>query len=143
LNEQPIVVDKNFTIRYTNWEQHILQEKILDTEKNKKAEIKWMVAYKWKNVQWRVKIVTHPNEVGKVEEWDILVSQMTLPSFISAMQKASAFITDEWGITCHAAIVSRELKKSCITGTKIATQVLKDGDLVEVDVNTGIVKIIC
>jgi pyruvate,water dikinase len=57
------------------------------------------------------------------------------------MEKAAAFITDEGGITCHAAIVSRELKKPCIIGTKIATQVLKDGDLVEVDANNGVVKI--
>jgi phosphoenolpyruvate synthase/pyruvate phosphate dikinase len=50
--------------------------------------------------------------------------------------------TDEGGITCHAAIVARELNKPCIIGTKIATQVLKDGMLVEVDANEGIVKIL-
>jgi pyruvate,water dikinase len=58
------------------------------------------------------------------------------------MKKAGAIITDEGGITCHAAIVSRELKKPCIIGTKIATQVFKDGDMVEVDAENGIVKII-
>jgi pyruvate,water dikinase len=58
------------------------------------------------------------------------------------MKRASAFITDEGGITCHAAIVARELKKPCIIGTKIATQVLKDGDEVEVDAERGIVRII-
>jgi pyruvate,water dikinase len=58
------------------------------------------------------------------------------------MKKAIAFITDEGGITCHAAIIARELKKPCIIGTKIATKVLKDGDLVEVDANKGVVKII-
>ena len=51
-----------------------------------------------------------------------------------------AIITDAGGITSHAAIVSRELKTPCIIGTKIATKVLKDGDLVEVDANKGIVK---
>jgi len=51
-------------------------------------------------------------------------------------------VTDEGGITCHAAIISRELKKPCIIGTKIATKVLKDGDLVEVDADKGIVKIL-
>ena len=67
---------------------------------------------------------------------------MTFPSFVVAMKKASAFVTDEGGITCHAAIIARELKKPCIIGTKNATQVLHDGDLVEVDANKGIVKII-
>jgi pyruvate,water dikinase len=55
-------------------------------------------------------------------------------------EKASAFITDEGGITCHAAIISREMRKPCIIGTKIASKVLKDNDLVEVDANKGIVK---
>jgi pyruvate,water dikinase len=58
------------------------------------------------------------------------------------MQKAAAFVTDEGGLTCHAAIVAREMKKPCIIGTKIATKVLKDGDMVEVDANKGIVKIL-
>mgnify|MGYP001562085147 CR=1 FL=1 len=73
---------------------------------------------------------------------DILVTFMPAPSHISAMEKAAAFVTDEGGITCHAAIVAREMKKPCIIGTKIATKVLKDGDMVEVDANKGIVKII-
>lgn len=67
---------------------------------------------------------------------------MTTPDFVPIMKRASAFVTDEGGITCHAAIVSREMKKPCIIGTKIATQVLKDGDLVEVDADKGVVKIL-
>ncbi|MFA6445786.1 MAG: PEP-utilizing enzyme [Candidatus Paceibacterota bacterium] len=67
---------------------------------------------------------------------------MTRPDFLSLMNKASAFITDEGGITCHAAIVARELNKPCIIGTKIATKVLKDGDMVEVDAERGVVRII-
>ena len=56
------------------------------------------------------------------------------------MKKAAAFVTDGGGILCHAAIMARELKKPCVIGTKIATQVLKDGDLVEVDADKGIVR---
>mgnify|MGYP001564748046 CR=1 FL=1 len=56
------------------------------------------------------------------------------------MRKAAAFVTDEGGILCHAAIVARELKKPCIIGTKIATRVFKDGDMVEVDATKGIVR---
>jgi pyruvate,water dikinase len=67
---------------------------------------------------------------------------MTTPDYVSAMKLASAFVTDEGGIMCHAAIIARELKKPCIIGTKIATKVLKDGDLVEVDADRGVVTII-
>jgi pyruvate,water dikinase len=58
------------------------------------------------------------------------------------MKIAGAIITNQGGITSHAAITSREMKIPCIIGTKIATKVLKDGDLVEVDANRGVVKII-
>ncbi len=56
------------------------------------------------------------------------------------MSKAAAVITDEGGLLCHAAIVSREMKKPCIVGTKIATKVLKDNDIIEVDANLGTIK---
>ncbi|NTU99308.1 hypothetical protein HGA64_04895, partial [Candidatus Falkowbacteria bacterium] len=62
--------------------------------------------------------------------------------FAQAMKKAAAFVTDEGGVTCHAAILARELKKPCIIGTKIATSVLQDGDLVEVDADNGVVRIL-
>ena len=114
---------------------------VLNLKKSDDGIIVGQVAFKG-NVRGIVKIVTHPNDVSKVKTGEILVAQMTLPSFISAMQKASAFVTDEGGITCHAAIIAREMKKPCIIGTKNATKVLKDGDLVEVDAERGIVKII-
>ncbi len=74
-------------------------------------------------------------------EGDILVCDMTSPLYIPLMQKAAAIITDRGGILSHAAIVSRELGKPCITGTKRATRVLKDGDRVEVDADSGIIKV--
>ena len=77
-----------------------------------------------------------------VEIGDIMVSPMTTPDFVPAMEKAAAFITDEGGIMCHAAIIAREMKKPCIIGTKIATDVLRDGDVVEVDAYSGIVRVI-
>lgn len=93
-------------------------------------------------VMGRVKIITNKDMFNKFQEGDILVTSMTTPDFISIMKKAGGFVTDEGGITCHAAIVAREMQKPCIIGTKIATKVLKDGDLVEVDANKGVVKII-
>jgi pyruvate,water dikinase len=78
----------------------------------------------------------------KFNKGEIVISINTNPSLLPILREANAIITDEGGIMCHAAIVSRELKKPCIIGTKIATQVLKDGDLVEVDANEGVVRIL-
>lgn len=79
-------------------------------------------------------------EIDKMNKDDVLVAGSTGPEMILACQKAGAIVTEEGGIISHAAIVSRELKIPCIIGTKIATQVFKDGDLVEVNANKGIVK---
>lgn len=102
-------------------------------------EIKGIVAFKG-NVKGCVKVVERPDQISKVNDGDILVAPETTPDLILAMGKAAAFVTDAGGITSHAAIMSRELKKPCIVGTKIATKVLKDGDLVEVDAEKGIVR---
>ena len=81
-------------------------------------------------------------EIKKVHKGDILVANTTGPEIMIACTKAAAIVTDEGGMTSHAAIVSRELKIPCIVGTKIATKVFKDGDLVEVDATKGIVKLL-
>jgi|GEM_PF-883406 len=90
----------------------------------------------------RVKVCLLSTEISKVKNGDILVTAMTTPDFVPAMRKAAAIITDEGGITSHATIVARELNKPCIIGTKIATQVLKDGDMVDMNANQGIIKIL-
>ncbi len=81
-------------------------------------------------------------EIKKVKRGDILVAATTGPEIITACRKAGGIITDEGGITSHAAIISRELNIPCVIGTKIATQVLKDGQLVEVDADHGTIKIL-
>jgi Phosphoenolpyruvate synthase/pyruvate phosphate dikinase len=93
-------------------------------------------------VRGKVRIVLNVNSDHGFTDGEILVTGMTRPEFVPLMKKAAGIVTDEGGITCHAAIVSRELKIPCITGTKIATQILKDGDLVEVDAEKGVVKIL-
>ena len=80
------------------------------------------------------------SDLPKVQKGDILVASMTMPQYIPAMEKAAGFITDEGGITCHAAIIARELDVPCIVGTKNATKLLKDGDKVELDAIKGIIK---
>lgn len=77
-----------------------------------------------------------------IKPGEILVTGMTTPEFVPAMKKAAAIVTDEGGITCHAAIISRELGIPCIVGTKFATRLIKTGDLVEVAANHGIVRLL-
>jgi len=89
-----------------------------------------------------VKIVNKISEIDKVQEGDVLVSVATHPGLLPAMKKAVAFVTDAGGITSHAAIVAREMKKPCIIGTKIATKILKDGDIIELDTKRGNIKLI-
>jgi len=80
-----------------------------------------------------VKIVKDMSELGNVVEGDVLVTGMTNPDMVPTMKKAVAIVTDEGGLTSHAAIVSREMGIPAIVGTKEATTKLKDGDIVTVD----------
>jgi len=89
-----------------------------------------------------VRIVNVISDMKKMSEGDILVSISTQPDLVPAMKKAAAFVTDQGGVTSHAAIVAREMRKPCVIATKIATKALKDGDLVEVDADKGLVKVI-
>jgi len=86
-----------------------------------------------------VVIIRDVKDAGRVKEGDILVTQMTNPDMVPAMRKVAAIITDEGGMTCHAAIVSRELGTPAIVGTKTATQVLKTGQTVTVDGEKGFI----
>ena len=116
-------------------------ENVVEEEKIISQEIKGSIAFLG-IAKGIVKIVDSVADLPKVKDGDVLVTNMTTPNYLVAMKRAVAFVTDEGGITCHAAIVAREMKKPCIIGTKNATKVLKDGDLVEVDANNGIVKIL-
>ena len=87
-----------------------------------------------------VKLVNGPQDVGKVLKGDVLVATSTNISYVPAMQRACAIVTNDGGLLCHAAIVSRELRIPCGVGTKVATRVFKDGDRVSVDAVNGIVK---
>jgi len=93
-------------------------------------------------VKGTARIVFDPFKVKKFDKGDILITGMTRPEFLSLMKKAAAFVTDAGGLLSHAAIVARELKKPCILATENASKVIKDGDLVEVDANNGVVKIL-
>jgi len=93
-------------------------------------------------VRGEVRIINVPKDMVKMNQGDILVSVATTPDLVPAIKKAAAIITDAGGITCHAAIISRELGIPCVVGTKIATKVLHDGDLVDANATHGKVDII-
>jgi len=86
-----------------------------------------------------VKIISSTDELDKIEEGDILVTVMTTPDMVPAMKRANGIITNEGGITCHAAIVSRELGIPCVVGTGDATKVLEENKIVTLDGNKGTV----
>lgn len=91
-------------------------------------------------VRGRVCVIRSRIELDKFQDGDVIVSQMTDPSYLPIMKRASAFVTNEGGMLCHAAIVARELGKPCVVGTKYATHVFRNGELVEVDATNGIVR---
>ncbi|PIN74540.1 hypothetical protein COV18_06580 [Candidatus Woesearchaeota archaeon CG10_big_fil_rev_8_21_14_0_10_37_12] len=121
-----------------------LKEKGLQLEQleiKETSELKGMCACKG-TAQGTVRLILKKEQLKEFKQGEILVTEMTKPDFVPAMKQAAGIITDEGGITCHAAIVSRELGVPCIIGTKIATTVLKDGDTVEINADEGIVKIL-
>lgn len=106
----------------------------------KKEGLKGTVAYPGK-VKGICRVVFDYRNAD-INEGEILVTGMTDPNFVPLMRKVSAIVTDGGGLLSHAAIVARELKKPCIVGTKVATQVLHDGDEVELDADTGVVRVL-
>lgn len=86
-----------------------------------------------------VKIIRNTDELDKILAGDILVTVMTTPDMVPAMKRANGIITDEGGVTCHAAIVSRELGIPCVVGTGDATKILKENSIVTLDGNKGLV----
>tara|TARA_Y100000310_G_scaffold344364_1_gene456762 strand:- start:3085 stop:5352 length:2268 start_codon:yes stop_codon:yes gene_type:complete len=86
-----------------------------------------------------VKIINNKEELSKVQKGDILVAPMTMPDYVPAMQKAAAILTNEGGMTSHAAIVSREMMIPCIVGTEHATKVLEDNQTITIDATHGVV----
>ncbi|MBI5635932.1 phosphoenolpyruvate synthase, partial [Candidatus Micrarchaeota archaeon] len=85
------------------------------------------------------RVILDLKDLYQLKKGEILVTAMTTPDFVSAMKRAAAIVTDEGGSTCHAAIVSRELGIPCVVGTQGATGIIKTGQLITVDANTGCV----
>lgn len=131
------------TDRDCTWFTYLLSE---SNKKNKKIE-ETNVAVKLKGVsaspgyvKGKVHVVLNEDDMYKMNQGDILVTTMTVPSLMLAVEKASAIVTNEGGMLCHAAIVSREFEIPCVIATNNATILLKSGDKVIVDANNSIVE---
>ncbi|OHA17687.1 MAG: hypothetical protein A2664_03660 [Candidatus Taylorbacteria bacterium RIFCSPHIGHO2_01_FULL_46_22b] len=110
------------------------------------STFKGSVANKGK-VIGRVRVVSfvtsdYNEQVSAFQKGEILVTGMTRPQIVHLCAKAAAIVTDEGGITSHAAVVARELNVPAVIGTQIATKILQTGDLVEVDAEKGVVTIL-
>jgi len=113
--------------------------KSVDKTKKKAVLVKGSPAYSG-IVRGTVRIINSVRHVSKISVGDVLIAVTTNPALLPAMKKAAAIVTNEGGITSHAAIVSRELQIPCIVGAKNATKIFKDGQLVEVDAKHGVIK---
>jgi pyruvate,water dikinase len=88
------------------------------------------------------RVVKKLEEIVALKEGEILVCPSTNPSWAPVFTKIKAAVTDIGGVTCHAAIVAREYGLPSVTGTGVATQVIKTGDIIRVDGDTGVVTIL-
>lgn len=127
----------------TNYGQIDLDPKVWDSLiiEKESGEVQGSVASKGK-ARGRVNIIFGKEDFGAMKKGDVLVTSMTRPDFAPILPLAAAIVTNEGGVTCHAAIISREMKIPCIIGTGNATKILKTGDMVEVDADKGIVRIL-
>lgn len=148
-NEAIMADDQNFnlveanklgvkTILYKNFKQFKNEmDKYL-----KPIEIQGVVASPGK-VRGIAKIIRNSSQVKKIKKGDIVITPISKLSFIPADRRdVAGFIVDQGGITCHIATVAREMKKPCLVNTQNAVKLLKDEDLVEIDADKGVVRIV-
>ncbi|MEK6922033.1 MAG: PEP-utilizing enzyme, partial [Nanoarchaeota archaeon] len=134
-----LLVEKKKARYIVGKEAEKMYEELQKSETKQQSEIKGQTAYPGK-VQGTVCKVETYAELKKIKQGDILVTPMTSVTYVPYLEKVAGIVTDEGGIICHAASIAREMKIPTVIGTKIATKILKDGDLVEVDAEKGIVR---
>lgn len=126
---------------------------ISDVEEQKQFVTKYLGAKDWQAetevrgqvactgiVRGKARVMFHTKESDRMQQGEILIANMTHPDYMPAIRKAAAIVTDEGGIVCHAAVISRELQIPCVIGAQNATKVFRDGDMVEVNAKTGVVR---
>ena len=122
-----------------NWDYKSIEPKLENENVDSPTTIKGVIANKG-YAEGYAKVILGKHNLHEMEKGDVLVTTMTMPNLMLAVEKASAIVTDEGGMLCHAAIVSRELNIPCIIDTEVATRILSTGERVIVDANNGIVK---
>lgn len=145
LNEKVILID---TIVQFLRETSLKKKSINKRERKRivvkhKKELKGMVASpSTKKIIGRARIISDNKDFPKMKRGEILVTRETTADFLLIIKKSKAIITDLGGVLCHAAIIAREMNKPCLVNTKMATQILKNNDLIRMDMSRGIVKIL-
>lgn len=142
LNERrklSVLVVENKEARYLVGKEAEKIYEELQSETKEQTEIKGQTAYSGKVQGTVCKVETHA-DLKKIKKGVILVTPMTSVTYIPYVEKVAGIVTDEGGIICHAASIAREMKIPTIIGTKTASKILKDGDLIEVDAQKGIVR---
>lgn len=131
--KEPLIKTRNFRVEYENLLEQVEKEQtgVLVGKGIGKGKISGQV--------FKITPITN---FANIPEGKIIVATMTSPELTNILKKSKAIVTDEGGVLCHAANIAREFEIIAVIGAKIATKVLKDGDMVEVDANKGIVKII-
>jgi phosphoenolpyruvate synthase/pyruvate phosphate dikinase len=132
------------TEEYTQNKASKIEKEFNRAEFEKSVNLQGTVACTGKNRYFRgiAKVISSPKEGDKLKQGEILVTTMTTPDFVAVIKRAGAIITDMGGVTCHAAVVSREFGTPCIVGTENATKIIKDGDILELHNLRGTVKIV-
>ena len=126
---------------YEGGDLRYLKSKIRLREIEAGSEIKGQAAFLGK-VQGIAVVVKNKSELSKVSKGAILVSPSTTVDYVPVLKHVRAIVTEEGGVLSHASVISRELHIPCVIGTKVATEVIKDGDYIEVDAYKGVVKIL-
>lgn len=119
--------------------QKVKEREILEEIDSKKQVLKGTCASPGEAVG-KVKIIQNIRQMNKMEKGDVLVAQNITPDLTLAMKKASAVLSEMGGLTCHAAIISRELGIPCIVGVEHAVEILKDNEIVKVDATSGTIQ---
>ena len=136
------LISTNGSYLTTDKEVDELHELVVPKDEGKEIkELKGQSAFKG-IVKGHARVILDRRNSHELKHGEILVTTMTSPEFVPAMKISGGIVTNEGGILCHAAIMSRELRKPCVIGTKKATDVIKTGDLLELDADKGIVKIL-
>ena len=136
------LVGENKVEIYSGKEAQKWKDELASIVHDKDAPLKGEIAFSKGKVKGIARLVKDVKDMSKVNKGEILVSSRTYPDLLPAMKKASAIVAELGGLLSHAAIVSRELGIPCLVGVRNATSKIKDGDIIEIDTEKGVITIL-